>query len=438
MFVRFKALNVKYQVWNFGQRILFQNSYQTKCLPNSVRFLSNQIVESTSSSSQEKRSDDVIHRNWVKPVAISGVALFAGFLAYKYLNKNDDDKNPLAFSLSPSVNAAVPTTNEASNRSRFNFFADIVEKAAPAVVFIEIKDKRHLDYFSREPVTASNGSGFIVEDNGLILTNAHVVINKPHTFVQVRLQDGRKFIGRVETVDPVSDLATVQIDCKKLPTIKLGSSSDLRSGEWVVALGSPLALNNTVTAGVVSSTQRASQELGLRGKNINYIQTDAAITFGNSGGPLINLDGEAIGINSMKVTAGISFAIPIDYVRDFLEKSQQLRDNKKFKPPPARRYMGITMLTLTDDILTELRQRSHTVPVDVKSGVLIWKVIIGSPAYNGGLSPGDIVTKINGKEVHNTSDIYSFLSEKGKALNMTVYRGTQKLEIMIVPEEMDD
>lgn len=99
----------------------------------------------------------------------------------------------------------------------------------------------------------------------MILTNAHVVINKPHTFVQVRLQDGRKFIGFVETVDPMSDLATVRIDCKNLPTLKLGKSADLRAGEWVVALGSPLALNNTVTAGVVSSPHRASKELGLQG-----------------------------------------------------------------------------------------------------------------------------------------------------------------------------
>lgn len=266
MFVRLKALNLKNQTWNLGQRLLFQNSYQSHGLPSTVRFLGNQNFESTSSSSQEERVDDAIKRNWVKPVVISSVALFAGFLAYRQMNKNDENTKLFGFLLSPSVNAAVPTKNESSNRSRFNFFADIVEKASPAVVFIEIKDKRHVDYFTREPVTASNGSGFIVDPNGLILTNAHVVINKPHTFVQVRLQDGRKFIGRVETVDPVSDLATVHIDCRKLPALKLGSSSDLRAGEWVVALGSPLALNNTVTAGVVSSPQRASQELGLRGE----------------------------------------------------------------------------------------------------------------------------------------------------------------------------
>lgn len=151
-----------------------------------------------------------------------------------------------------------------SNRAKFNFFADAVEKAAPSVVYIEIKDTRIKDYFSGQPLTASNGSGFIIESDGLILTNAHVVINKPHTIVQVKLQDGRTFPGRVESVDPVSDLATVRIGCKNLPAMKLGSSSEVRSAEWVAALGSPLALNNTVTAGVVSSTQRPSKELGLR------------------------------------------------------------------------------------------------------------------------------------------------------------------------------
>ena len=118
----------------------------------------------------------------------------------------------------------------------------------------------------------------------MILTNAHVVLNKPHSVVNIRLQDGKTYVGIVEAIDPVSDLATVRIPCKNLKAIKLGDSSSLLAGEFCIALGSPLGMSNTVTAGVVSSTGRNSHEIGLRGNDINYIQTDAAITFGNSGG----------------------------------------------------------------------------------------------------------------------------------------------------------
>lgn len=288
MLIRLKVLNLKRQSWNFGQRLLFQNTYEPNSSSNFAQPLSKQSVKSISSTSQVQNVDDARYkneyRNWLKPVIVYGITLFAGItFAYKYFKKDEIALNNAFMSmLMPTVNAAVPAANKSitSNRKQFNFFADIVEMAAPAVVFIEIKDKRHIDYFTREPLTASNGSGFIVDQNGLILTNAHVVINKPHTFVQVRLQDGRKFIGQVDTVDPVSDLATVRIDCRNLPTLTLGKSSDLRAGEWVVALGSPLALNNTVTAGVVSSPHRASKELGLRGNfHTKYTLNAAAVGF---------------------------------------------------------------------------------------------------------------------------------------------------------------
>lgn len=261
------AVNMNRHTWIFGQTLLFRNTFEAKTFPVSIHSFNSRCAASCSSSSQEKRLHDAIHdkgaRNWLKPIVISGVVFFAGFLSYKYLLENK--KWPeLSFFQSISAASAV-SEHQTSNRKRFNFFADIVEQSAPALVYIEIKDSRHRDFFTQEPVTASNGSGFIIDKDGLILTNAHVVINKPHTYVRVRLQDGRHFIGRVEDADPESDLATVRIDCKDLPVLNLGKSSDLRAGEWVVALGCPLALNNTVTAGVVSAPYRASQELGLRG-----------------------------------------------------------------------------------------------------------------------------------------------------------------------------
>lgn len=293
-----------------------------------------------------------------------------------------------------------------------------------------------MDYYSGKPATLSNGSGFVIKDDGLILTNAHVVVSKPRSIVSVRLNDGRTFQGLIEAVDPVSDLATIRINCKNLPAMKLGTSSTLRSGEFVVALGSPLALSNTVTAGVVSSTQRPSQELGLRNRDINYIQTDAAITFGNSGGPLVNLDGEAIGINSMKVTAGISFAIPIDYAKNFLKMAEErVKKGKVVEAPTGKRYMGITMLTLTPEILQELKQRGSNIPDSVQHGILVWKVIANSPAHLGGLMAGDIIININGTEVASSQDIYDLLASGGKdILLMQIYRGRQKIKVAITPE----
>ncbi|XP_026313636.1 serine protease HTRA2, mitochondrial-like [Hyposmocoma kahamanoa] len=313
-------------------------------------------------------------------------------------------------------------------REKFNFIADVVAVSGPSVVYIEIKDGRRVDIFTGQPITLSNGSGFIVKEDGLILTNAHVVVNKPNSIVTVRLMDGSTHTGFVEDVDLRSDLATLRIPVTGLPTMKLGNSNDLKPGEWVVAMGSPLALSNTVTAGVVSSTQRASEELGLRGKDMVYIQTDAPITFGNSGGPLVNLDGEAIGINSMKVTSGISFAIPIDYVKEFLRK-------RKSKPPQvSRRYLGITMLSLTPNILMELRMRSPEMPKDIEHGILVWKVIIGSPAYNGGLQPGDIVISIDGKPVFTAQDIYNVLESTTGSLKIECVRGHKKVLLNVTPE----
>lgn len=179
--------------------------------------------------------------------------ILTGYCAYSYYDEH--------FLIS-KVNTEAKHLFNPGGRKNYNFLADVVEIVAPALVYIEIKDKR-LDFFTGRPLTISNGSGFIVESDGLIVTNAHVVTNRANAIVEVKLYDGRTYKGVIESVDLQSDLATVRIPEKNLPVMKLGNSLNLRPGEFVIALGSPLALSNTVTSGVVSSVHRGSQELGM-------------------------------------------------------------------------------------------------------------------------------------------------------------------------------
>ncbi|KAI4832736.1 hypothetical protein KUCAC02_015689 [Chaenocephalus aceratus] len=220
-----------------------------------------------------------------------------------------------------------------SPRYKFNFIADVVEKIATAVVHIEMFIRHPL--FSHH-VRLSSGSGFIMTPSGVIVTNAHVVTTDAIATVtgrlRVQLHDGDAYEAVVRHVDRKADIATIKVNPqKKLPVLSLGRSAGLRPGEFVVAIGSPFALQNTVTTGIVSTAQRDGKELGIKDSDMDYIQTDAIINYGNSGGPLVNLDGEVIGINTLKVAAGISFAIPSDRISRFLTESQPKHSKKKTK-----------------------------------------------------------------------------------------------------------
>ncbi|XP_037341907.2 serine protease HTRA2, mitochondrial-like [Pungitius pungitius] len=326
-----------------------------------------------------------------------------------------------------SAECASPSRPD-SPRFKYNFIADVVEKSTPAVVYIEIVGRHP---FSGREVPVSNGSGFIISSDGLIVTNAHVVANKKG--VRVKLTNGETYNATVKDVDPVADIATIKISAKSpFPTLALGRSSDVRQGEFVVAMGSPFSLRNTITSGIVSSVQRGSKELGLSNSNMDYIQTDAAIDFGNSGGPLINLDGEVIGINTMKVTAGISFAIPSDRLMLFLDQAAKKKDSRSSESATKRRYIGVMMLTLTPSIIAELKLRDPSFP-DVTYGILIHRVILGSPANRAGMLPGDIVVEINGVKVNTSEEIYQAV-RSGDKITTVVQRGHQLLRLQITPE----
>ncbi|XP_043479755.1 serine protease HTRA2, mitochondrial-like [Leptopilina heterotoma] len=378
------------------------------------------------------------------PSFILCTLIFGSALIYTYLkSKNyevpflEDDLKFLSF------NSKFNLFDISQNRSKFNFIADVVELCAPSVVLVQVKDSiKNI----KNPTIFANGSGFIVRHDGLILTNAHVIMiamKKQNLTITVRLMDGMTYSANVEDVDLESDLATLRINKKNLPVIKLGSSKNLRPGEFVVAIGSPLSLSNSITSGVVSSPNRRSEELGISHNQMSYIQTDAAITFGNSGGPLVNLEGEVIGINAMKVTPGISFAIPVDYAKEFLQKSEAKRKGqvvpvRQFGSDGEigrRRYLGITMFTLIPEVIFDMQHIIGNGLQLIKNGVLIWGIIEDSPAELGGLKIGDIIVQANGRPVTSAGNIYQALDETGPLI-LTILRRGQILEFNIEPEKL--
>lgn len=261
-----------------------------------------------------------------------------------------------------------------------NFVADAAEMVAPAVVNIEWGDRKRL----------SSGSGFIITNDGFVVTNAHVIAQSDGR-VLVTFWDGRKRQGLVHSWDEASDIALIKltdIGEEPLPIATLGSSAKLRVGEFVVALGSPMRLQNSVTFGIVSATARHGSELGISKSRNEYIQTDAAINVGNSGGPLVNLDGEVIGINTMKLaggSAGISFAIPIDVASQVI---RQLMTNRKVIRP----YVGLSMANFTLDASGYGQKRASrgTRLSANETKVVITEVAGGSPAQRAGLQRWDI------------------------------------------------
>ncbi|XP_013869376.1 serine protease HTRA2, mitochondrial [Austrofundulus limnaeus] len=366
------------------------------------------------------------------------VSVGLGICGAAFLDSGKDEKGDSKVSvpgsfleLLPSARCAHPFKPD-SPRFKYNFIADVVEKSTPAVVYIEILGRHP---FSGREVPVSNGSGFIISSDGLIITNAHVVANKRG--VRVKLTNGDTYTATVQDVDPEADIASIKITPKNpLPTLKLAESSDVRQGEFVVAMGSPFALRNTITSGIVSSAQRGSKELGLANSNMEYIQTDATINFGNSGGPLINLDGEVIGINTMKVTAGISFAIPSDRVKQFLDQASKRKTSWFSESGTKPRYIGVMMLTLTPSIIDELKMRDPSFP-NVTHGVLIHRVISGSPASRAGVLPGDVVVEINGVKVKTSEEIYKAIRSSSSSISLLVQRANELLQLRVIPEYIE-
>ncbi|MEA5576355.1 HhoA/HhoB/HtrA family serine endopeptidase [Anabaena sp. UHCC 0451] len=328
-----------------------------------------------------------------------------------------------------------------------NFVVKVVQKVGSAVVRIdsartvtsqvpdEFSDPFFRRFFGdripqqRQRVERGSGSGFIINSSGQILTNSHVVDGADQ--VTVTLKDGRTFNGKVLGEDPVTDVAVIQIDANNLPTLALGNSNTLQPGEAVIAIGNPLGLNNTVTSGIISATDRSSSDIGASDKRVDYLQTDAAINPGNSGGPLLNARGEVIGMNTAIIQGaqGLGFAIPINTVQKI---SQELISKGRVEHP----YLGVQMATLTPELKDRIILRfGDRVNLVAERGVLLVRIVPESPAAVGGLKPGDVIKSINNQPVNKVEEVQKIVekSQIGSPLQIQIDRNGRTIQLTVEP-----
>lgn len=355
--------------------------------------------------------------------------------------------------------ALVPVTSAMAQVRALPDFTDLVEQVGPSVVNIRTLEKvaakpatgtpgeaEMLEFLRRFGLPIPNmprpsphpgqptpqdedqprgvGSGFILTADGFIMTNAHVVEGADE--VLVTLTDKREFKAKIIGADKRSDVAVVKIEATGLPAVKVGDVSRLKVGEWVMAIGSPFGLDNTVTAGIVSAKQRDT------GEYLSFIQTDVAINPGNSGGPLINMRGEVVGINSQIYSRsggsmGISFAIPMD---EAVRVSDQLRVSGRV----SRGRIGVQIDQVTKDV-------AESIGLGKPQGALVRSVEPGAPADKAGVEAGDIITKFEGKVVEKSSDLPRMVggTKPGTRSSLTVFRrgAIKELTVTIVEIEAD-
>jgi len=348
------------------------------------------------------------------------------------------------FTMAPMASAHEDEVSSLQQTSKA--FSSVAKKAAPAVVFIKVEKRVEtgsmigpgspfgnndpFDFFRdqqpRSPLQMGQGSGFIISDDGYIVTNNHVVGDAD--LITVKVGDGREFTARRIGGDKKSDVAVIKIDGENLPTLPLGDSDALEVGEWVIAIGNPFGLAETLTFGIVSAKGRST--VGINDYE-DFIQTDAAINPGNSGGPLINLEGEAIGINtaifsSSGGSVGIGFAIPINMVKNI--KDQLVKDGKV-----TRGQLGIMIGELTKDL-------ADYFGVDSTKGVLVSDILNDSPAEKAGLEAGDIILKINDRDVENTGQLRNTIAmvAPGTKVQLLVYRNGREKTVNVSIGELSD
>lgn len=375
---------------------------------------------------------------------------------------------PLVAQERPAPTPAPPTSAMAVAKQLNEAFVSVFERVAPAVVVIDVTKKvgrsgggggqDPLDFFNeffnrqnpqrdsddedatpaprnrREQRQAprptprpqqSEGSGFIIKADGVILTNHHVIEDGDK--ITVRLKDGRTMPAKIIGSDPNTDIAVIKVEATGLPTVALAETDSIRVGEMVFAIGAPFNLDYTFTSGLVSAKGRRvlNNPTGYE----DFIQTDASINPGNSGGPLVNLDGQVVGMNTLinGINRGLGFAIPASMLRDI---GGQLQENGRV----VRSYLGIRI-----DSLEDFQRRSENMKFDgVKAGVVVVQIDPETPAYKSDLKPADVITAIDGREVKTADELRKIVVSKkvGTKLDLTVVRKGKVMQVAVTTAEL--
>lgn len=353
------------------------------------------------------------------------VGFIGGILSLVLLTNSDSGakmRSWLGIKDTGGINITSTTTNKLVLEES-SAIIDAAKKVSPAVVSISTSSKVQ-DLFGQVMEETGGGTGFIVTSDGLIVTNKHVV-SSDQTAYTVVTADGKKYDGKVLARDPLNDLAILSIDAKGLSTVEFGDSDDLQVGQWVVAVGNALAqFDNSVTVGVISAKNRqisAGDSTGTSTETLSeLLQTDAAINSGNSGGPLVNLKGQVIGINTAVASnaQGIGFAIPINQIKNAIDFSTVRKTGKIVRP-----YFGIRYIQITPDI-------AKRADLAIDYGVYVYSssslqpaVVTGSPADKAGIKAGDIITEVDGVKINDQRTLNSILLK---------YKPGQEVEIKYV------
>ena len=365
------------------------------------------------------------------------IVIISGLIGYMTATWTVNRRLPAA-ATSDEVAAIVPTDKKSAPSRRIEVrevanLSDAAESALPAVVYVKVTQKARYQQpnsifdllfgFAQTPRDQVGlGSGVIIRPDGYIVTNNHVIANAD--VIEVTLENNQVYKARLVGTDPATDIALIKIEAEDLPVVPLGNSDDLRLGEWVLAIGSPYDLRSTITAGIVSAKGRSMPNYDGQYRVESFIQTDAAVNPGNSGGALVNAAGELVGINTSIISltgsyAGYSFAVPVNIVSkvadDFIEFGAVQR---------AMLGVGIA------DVNAQIAAQANLVDID---GVYVTTVQKDGPAFNAGIIQGDVIKEINLNPVHNSAGLQEQISKlrPGEKAVVTILREGKQLELIV-------